>query len=133
MRDPKLRLGSGERDAAELKAHPFFADVDWETLSRGQVVPPWAPAVAGSLDTSQFDQEFTSMLPIVSPDVRDVYFGSLDQAFEGFSFVDESKGLPMLMAAGRNRTNSGQHPKSIPRGSNFNPATAKGNNRFNNK
>ena len=26
----------------------------------------------------------------VSPDVRDAYFGSLDKAFEGFTFVDDS-------------------------------------------
>lgn len=28
------------------------------------MVPPWVPTVVGSLDTSQFDQEFTSMMPI---------------------------------------------------------------------
>ena len=44
----------------------------------------------GSLDTSQFDQEFTSMQPIISPDVREAYLGQLDNPFEGFSFVDES-------------------------------------------
>ena len=43
----------------------------------------------GSLDTSQFDMEFTSMLPIVSLDVRDAYFGSLDRAFVGFTFTDD--------------------------------------------
>jgi hypothetical protein len=30
------------------------------------------------------------MNPIVSPDVRDAYFGSLDKVFEGFSFIDDS-------------------------------------------
>ena len=29
------------------------------------------------------------MMPIVSPGVRDAYFGSLDKEFEGFTFVDE--------------------------------------------
>jgi hypothetical protein len=28
------------------------------------MTPPWVPTIAGSLDTSQFDEEFTSMLPI---------------------------------------------------------------------
>jgi serine/threonine protein kinase len=64
VRDPKDRLGSGDRDAAELKEHPFFVGIDWEELAAGRVIAPWAPTVAGSLDTSQFDQEFTSMLPI---------------------------------------------------------------------
>ena len=64
VRDPKARLGSGEKDANELKEHRFFADVDWAVFATGNVTPPWVPAVAGSLDTSQFDQEFTSMMPI---------------------------------------------------------------------
>jgi hypothetical protein len=89
IRDPKLRLGSGERDAAELKEHPFFKEVNWDKMMARKVMPPWSPQVAGSLDTSQFDSEFTSMMPTVSPDVRDAYFGSLDRAFEGFSYVDE--------------------------------------------
>ena len=90
VRDPKNRLGSGERDAGELKEHDFFRSIDWEILSRGDVATPWAPVVTGSLDTSQFDHEFTSMMPIVSPDVRDAYFGSMDRTFEGFTFVDDS-------------------------------------------
>lgn len=44
----------------------------------------------------------------VSPDVRDVYFGSLDGTFEGFTFVDDSaqkmllghNGLPQDGGAG---------------------------------
>lgn len=104
VRDPKLRMGSGDRDAAELKEHPFFHDVDWVGLQAGTINPPWVPTVAGSLDTSQFDQEFTSMMPIVSPDVRDAYFGSMDKAFEGFSFVDENA---MMMFAGSVRSGTG--------------------------
>lgn len=61
------------------QAHPFFSDMDWPLLSSGKMPPPWIPRIASSLDTSQFDSEFTSMLPIVSPDVRDAYFGSLDK------------------------------------------------------
>lgn len=90
VRDPKMRLGSCERDADELKEHPFFSDIDWVGLLAGRIPSPWTPHVSGSLDTSQFDQEFTSMLPIVSPDVRGAYFGSLDRKFEGFTYVDDS-------------------------------------------
>lgn len=89
-RDPKVRLGSGDRDALELKEHAFFHAFDWTHLADGTLPPPWVPAVVGSLDTSQFDQEFTSMMPTVSLDVREAYFGSLDRSFEGFSFVDDS-------------------------------------------
>ena len=48
-----------------------------------------SPTVQGSLDTSQFDMEFTNMQPIVSLEVRDAYFGSLDRAFVGFTFTDD--------------------------------------------
>ena len=63
MRDPARRLGSGERDADELKQHRFFQTVDWAAYLQLRVPPPWRPSVAGSVDTSQFDQEFTSMQP----------------------------------------------------------------------
>jgi hypothetical protein len=49
----------------------------------------------GSLDTSQFDKEFTSM-PIVSPDGNRSLAGgrsygvSHDETFAGFTFTDES-------------------------------------------
>lgn len=35
----------------------------------------------------------------VSPDVRGAYFGSLDGAFEGFTFVDESAVSQMMMSS----------------------------------
>lgn len=59
-----MRLGSGDRDAAEIKEHPFFGDVNWTALATGKMSPPWVPTFSNSLDTSQFDAEFTSMLPI---------------------------------------------------------------------
>lgn len=99
VRDPKGRLGSGEQDADEIKGHPFFQDIDWSRMATGTLPPPWTPAVAGSLDTSLFDAEFTSMMPAVSPDVRDVYFGSLDGTFEGFTFVDDSAEKMLLGSA----------------------------------
>ena len=103
VRDPDNRLGSGERDAQAVKEHPFFHDVDWVGLVQGRVMPPWSPTVAGSLDTSQFDEEFTSMMPTVSPDIKDAYFGSLERAFEGFSYVEESAAKAMLAHQAQNR------------------------------
>ena len=65
-RAPDKRLGCGPTDAGEIRTHPFFASVDWVALGECRVQPPWAPSVSSSLDTSQFDVEFTSM-PLVSP------------------------------------------------------------------
>jgi serine/threonine protein kinase len=68
VRDPQKRLGSGESDAAEIKSHGFFYGLDWNLLYNGHIPPPWAPKFSGSLDTSQFDQEFTSIDPIGESD-----------------------------------------------------------------
>ena len=65
-KDPNRRLGSGPNDAGDIKAQDFFADLDWNKLMKGEIPPPWDPQINGSLDTSQFDHEFTDM-PINSP------------------------------------------------------------------
>ena len=66
VRNPKDRLGCGPEDAEEIKGHAFFAAISFDDLLAGRIHPQWRPPVAGSLDTSQFDTEFTSM-PLVSP------------------------------------------------------------------
>jgi hypothetical protein len=58
-RNPKHRLGA-QRDAAELKEHPFFKSIDWDALARKQVTPPFKPVVESDESTSNFDPEFTS-------------------------------------------------------------------------
>lgn len=65
-RDPARRLGCGPGDAAEVKAHVFFAAVDWQAMLDGRVPPPWVPPVVSFADTQFFDAEFTGM-PLVSP------------------------------------------------------------------
>jgi len=30
QKNPTKRLGSGKRDAEEIKAHPFFKNIDWK-------------------------------------------------------------------------------------------------------
>jgi serine/threonine protein kinase len=58
-RNPKHRLGA-QRDAAELKEHPFFKSIDWDALARKHVTPPFKPVVESDESTSNFDPEFTS-------------------------------------------------------------------------
>ena len=48
-----------------MHAHTHtHSDMDFEGLAAGRIIPPWTPTVVGSMDTSQFDLEFTSMLPV---------------------------------------------------------------------
>ncbi|EGB10420.1 hypothetical protein AURANDRAFT_36757 [Aureococcus anophagefferens] len=103
-RDPAERLGSGPGDADEIKAHAFFARVDWDALLDGAVAPPWQPQVVGSLDTSQFDREFTS-LPIHSPPSRTAAArydgGSDDQTFAGFTYAPRRQLHPSARGPGK--------------------------------
>ena len=41
---------------------------------------------------------FIIYFPSVSPDVRDAYFGSLDKAFVGFTFIDDSAPVNKMMS-----------------------------------
>ncbi len=59
-RDPARRLGSGPTDAEEIKAHPFFRDVNWDDMFNKRVPPPFCPTLKNPSDTSWFDTEFTS-------------------------------------------------------------------------
>ena len=90
-RDPAMRLGSGQGDADEIKAHAFFQRVDWDALLDGTAAPPWQPTVVGSLDTSQFDRAFTSM-PINSPGARSLLSHdqprNTDDTFSGFTYSE---------------------------------------------
>ncbi|KAK5991529.1 Serine/threonine-protein kinase gad8 [Cladobotryum mycophilum] len=60
-RDPKKRLGAN--GSAEIKAHPFFHDIDWRKLLQRKYEPTFKPSVADALDTANFDPEFTSEAP----------------------------------------------------------------------
>lgn len=99
-RNPKHRLGA-THDARELKEHPFFADVDWETLVRKDVVPPFKPKLTSETDTSNFDPEFTDAPMTESFNARALGTApnlaastplspTLQANFRGFTFVDES-------------------------------------------
>lgn len=91
-KDPIGRLGSGPKDAVDVKEQDFFADLDWESLMKGKVAPPWDPQINGSLDTSQFDHEFTNM-PLNSPGTfpgHGLGATPADNVFEGFTFTDRS-------------------------------------------
>jgi serum/glucocorticoid-regulated kinase 2 len=64
-RDPSRRLGVN--GAQDIRQHPFFArHIDWKRLLQKKIQPPFKPAVASAIDTSNFDEEFTSEEPLDS-------------------------------------------------------------------
>ena len=93
QKDPALRTGSSEADGDELRAHAWFAPIDWGKLERREIVPPVKPQVTSELDTSNFDEEFTSQaVESVVPDMA--LSGGMGAAkttnFDGFTFVDRA-------------------------------------------
>lgn len=83
-RDPAQRLGN--RGAAEIKAHPFFAEIDWGKLLARRYQPPFKPKVASAADTSNFDDEFTGEAPQDSLAAGSQLSATLQKQFEGFTF-----------------------------------------------
>jgi serine/threonine protein kinase len=51
---PTQRLGNLDGGAADVKAHEWFADLDWDALAAGQIAPPWIPELSGPADTRYF-------------------------------------------------------------------------------
>ena len=89
--------------------------MDWQLLQQGKGAVPWVPEIHNSLDSKHFDREFTGMNPAVSPEVRDAYFGgSMDQTFQGFSFVDESAHAAMVMPSTGNGVGNAPAPVRRP-------------------
>lgn len=88
IKDPKKRLGGGgQKDAREIKKHPFFRGIDWERLSRKQLPAPFKPIIKDELDTSNFSDEFTN-LPIADSPTAVPH--NSDRLFRGYSFVSPS-------------------------------------------
>ncbi|KAI7751301.1 hypothetical protein M8C21_002861 [Ambrosia artemisiifolia] len=53
--DPNQRLGA--RGSTEVKQHPFFRDINWDTLARQKAA--FVPASESALDTSYFTSRYT--------------------------------------------------------------------------
>ena len=52
---PAARLGSGRRGTADVKAHPWFAALDWAALEARELPAPHVPAVSCPDDVSHFE------------------------------------------------------------------------------
>ncbi|KAL4890212.1 hypothetical protein BDV59DRAFT_195148 [Aspergillus ambiguus] len=85
-REPELRLGSGPTDAQEVMSHAFFRNVNWDDIYHKRVPPPFMPSISSPTDTSNFDQEFTSVTPVLTP-VQSVLSQAMQEEFRGFSYT----------------------------------------------
>ena len=66
-REPDQRLGSGPTDAQEVMSQPFFRNINWDDIYDKKIQPPFLPTIKSETDTSNFDSEFTSVTPVLTP------------------------------------------------------------------
>ncbi|XP_067941075.1 serine/threonine-protein kinase N2-like [Watersipora subatra] len=86
-KNPEKRLGSHERDAEDIKRQAFFRDLSWEDLLQRNIRPPFVPTVRSSMDVSNFDEEFTSEKPVLTPPKEPRSLTTSDQRqFDGFEY-----------------------------------------------
>lgn len=85
-REPDQRLGSGPTDAQEVMSQPFFRNINWDDIYHKRVQPPFLPQIKSATDTSNFDSEFTSVTPVLTP-VQSVLSQAMQEEFRGFSYT----------------------------------------------
>lgn len=82
----------GRESAAEIKAHPFFAGIDWETIRDCE--PPFVPQLRSIIDTAYFPTEDLEQVPqsVVPPESQAPESNGIeggdkkDLAFVGYTY-----------------------------------------------
>ena len=66
-KSPQKRLGSGDDGEKSIRDHIFFRRIDWSRIESKEIQPPYKPRISDTKDTSNFDREFTSEVPKLTP------------------------------------------------------------------
>ncbi|KAF9916892.1 AGC protein kinase Gad8 [Lobosporangium transversale] len=90
-RDPNQRLGNNGSSA--IKSHPFFKPISFPLLMAKKIQPPFKPSVSSAIDTSNFDEEFTSEEPMDSVVESSFLSETVQLQFKGFTYNPANDGV----------------------------------------
>ncbi|XP_041070801.1 protein kinase C eta type isoform X2 [Carcharodon carcharias] len=91
IKNPNKRLGcvTGQGGEQAILNHSFFQGIDWDLLEQRRVKPPFKPRIKTSRDVNNFDRDFTTEKPVLTP-IDETLVRMINQdEFKGFSFVAE--------------------------------------------
>ncbi|XP_074655655.1 calcium-independent protein kinase C-like isoform X2 [Tubulanus polymorphus] len=94
-KNPAKRLGCVKNHGGEkaILVHPFFHEkIDWESLEQRKVKPPFKPKIKSRTDANNFDKDFTSEEPTLTPVDPSIVKAINQEEFCGFSFVNPDYG-----------------------------------------
>ncbi|XP_052106988.1 calcium-independent protein kinase C-like isoform X2 [Mytilus californianus] len=94
-KNPAKRLGCVKQQGGEkaILVHPFFHEkIDWEALEQRKVKPPFKPKIKSKTDANNFDKDFTSEEPTLTPVDPSVVKAINQEEFSGFSFINPDYG-----------------------------------------
>ena len=71
-----------------MKAHPFFATIDWKALEAKAIHPPFVPVVSSAEDFRNFDKTFTGEEVTDTPSVTNLEQGKgKEAAYDNFTYA----------------------------------------------
>lgn len=98
-------------DAEEVKAHPFFACIDWRKLARREIPAAFIPSnTEGKMDTSNVDEEFTREAPRDTPLIPSNLRPGTSAQQQQVSFVGFTYAAPASLGLGAAEGLHGEGP-----------------------
>jgi len=89
-RNPAKRLA----DPVAIKAHPYFANIDWDKLVKLEITPPYIPPVTNVLSTDMIDPAFVGENAALSVDTKSELTKDEQHNFDNFTYVGPSNMKP---------------------------------------